>query len=130
MEAAESSETLVCYQKITRVYSKVSGLAVWSESYKWYSSLPLGAVVKYTGSQSSELCRHNPLCCFATSVCYYKHIRYFGIESVRKRLVTLSYTVSQPRRPRLETSPRKPQNSPLVKKFIHVNRGLFTGTND
>jgi hypothetical protein len=29
----------------TRVYPKVSGLAVWSENCKWYSSLPLGAVV-------------------------------------------------------------------------------------
>jgi len=28
-----------------RVYPKVSGLAAWSENYKWYSSLPLGAVV-------------------------------------------------------------------------------------
>jgi hypothetical protein len=29
----------------TRVYPKVSGLAAWSENCKWYSSLPLGAVV-------------------------------------------------------------------------------------
>jgi hypothetical protein len=28
-----------------REYPKVSGLASWSENYKWYSSLPLGAVV-------------------------------------------------------------------------------------
>jgi len=28
-----------------RVYPKVSGLAAWSENCKWYSSLPLGAVV-------------------------------------------------------------------------------------
>jgi len=28
-----------------RVYPKVSGLADWSENCKWYSSLPLGAVV-------------------------------------------------------------------------------------
>jgi len=27
------------------VYPKVSGLACWSENCKWYSSLPLGAVV-------------------------------------------------------------------------------------
>jgi hypothetical protein len=26
-------------------YPKVSGLAAWSENSKWYSSLPLGAVV-------------------------------------------------------------------------------------
>jgi hypothetical protein len=29
----------------TKVYPKVSGLAAWSENCKWYSSLPLGAVV-------------------------------------------------------------------------------------
>jgi hypothetical protein len=28
-----------------RVYPKVSGLTAWSENCKWYSSLPLGAVV-------------------------------------------------------------------------------------
>jgi hypothetical protein len=27
------------------VYPKVSGLAAWRENCKWYSSLPLGAVV-------------------------------------------------------------------------------------
>jgi len=27
------------------VYRKVTGLAFWSENCKWYSSLPLGAVV-------------------------------------------------------------------------------------
>jgi hypothetical protein len=31
--------------QITRVYPKVSGLAPWSENSKWYSSLPLGAIV-------------------------------------------------------------------------------------
>jgi len=29
----------------TRVYPEVSGLATWSEKFKRYSSLPLGAVV-------------------------------------------------------------------------------------
>jgi hypothetical protein len=29
----------------TRVYPKVSGLAAWSENFKWYSSLPLGAII-------------------------------------------------------------------------------------
>jgi hypothetical protein len=28
----------------TRMYPKVSGLAAWSENYKYYSSLPVGAV--------------------------------------------------------------------------------------
>jgi hypothetical protein len=30
---------------ITRVYPKVSALAAWSKNCKWYSSLPLDAVV-------------------------------------------------------------------------------------
>jgi hypothetical protein len=29
----------------TKVYSEVPGLAAWSKNCKWYSSLPLGAVV-------------------------------------------------------------------------------------
>jgi hypothetical protein len=29
----------------TKVYPKVAGLAAWSENRKWYSFLPLGAVV-------------------------------------------------------------------------------------
>jgi len=29
----------------TRVYLKVSGLATWSENYKWHSSLTLGATI-------------------------------------------------------------------------------------
>jgi hypothetical protein len=33
------------YAHYTRVYKKVSGLAAWRENCKWYSSLPLGAVV-------------------------------------------------------------------------------------
>jgi hypothetical protein len=31
--------------EVTGVYPKVSGLAAWSDNCKWYSSLPLGAVV-------------------------------------------------------------------------------------
>jgi hypothetical protein len=60
----------------TRVYPKVSGLAAWSENCKWYSSLPLNAVYRYFVSQSSEFCRHNPLCCFWTSVCFCSLFRY------------------------------------------------------
>jgi hypothetical protein len=33
----------------TRMYPKISGLAVWSEKCKWYNSLPLGAVVSLLG---------------------------------------------------------------------------------
>jgi len=38
-------EQVVSYNSNTRVYPKVSGLATWSKNYKWYSSLPLDAVV-------------------------------------------------------------------------------------
>jgi hypothetical protein len=33
----------------TKVYPNVSGLAAWSENCKWYSSLPLGAVISLFG---------------------------------------------------------------------------------
>jgi hypothetical protein len=82
-----------------RVYSKVSGLAAWSENCKWYSSLPRGAVVSLF-CESSEFCHHNPLGCFSTSVyfccclfCYdsfWKHLdttlyaEYIQINKVRK----------------------------------------------
>jgi hypothetical protein len=42
---------------------------------------------RYFVSQSSEFCRHNPLCCFSTSF----HFCHFVIHSVRKLLVTPSY---------------------------------------
>jgi hypothetical protein len=35
----------IVIQLYTSVYPKVSGLAAWSENSKWYSPLPLGAVV-------------------------------------------------------------------------------------
>jgi hypothetical protein len=77
----------------TRVYPKVSGLDAWSENCKWYSSLPLGAVV----SQYSEFYRHNPLCCFPMSVycCRYCLFRYrlspetFGYTLVYKNVIAL-----------------------------------------
>jgi uncharacterized membrane protein YjjB (DUF3815 family) len=61
-----------------------------SENCKWYSSLPVGEVVSlFCVSQSSEFCRHNPLCCFSRSVYFCKRI--FRYESVRKLLDTPSY---------------------------------------
>jgi hypothetical protein len=42
---------------------------------------------RYFVSESSEFCRHNPLCCFSTSV----YCCYFVVDSVRKLLDTLSY---------------------------------------
>jgi hypothetical protein len=59
-----------------RLYSKVSGLAAWSENRKCDSSLPLVQLYRYFVSQSSEFCRHNPLCCFSTSVYCYCLFRY------------------------------------------------------
>jgi hypothetical protein len=43
---------------------------------------------RYFVSQSSEFCRHNPLCCFPTSVYFCKSI--FRYDSVRKLLDTPS----------------------------------------
>jgi hypothetical protein len=37
--------SLAVGEECTRIYPKVSGLVAWSENCKWYSSLPLGAVV-------------------------------------------------------------------------------------
>jgi hypothetical protein len=41
------TSSLLCYEQQLRdeTYPKVSGPAAWSENCKWYSSLPLGAVV-------------------------------------------------------------------------------------
>jgi hypothetical protein len=72
-----------------RVYPKVSGLVARSENCKWYSSLPVVQLYRYFVSQSSEFCRHNPLCCFSTSVYFCCLFRY---NSVRKLLDTPSYT--------------------------------------
>jgi len=41
-------------------------------------------------SQSNEFCRHNPLCCFSTSVYF---CCYFVMDSVRKLLNTHSYVL-------------------------------------
>jgi hypothetical protein len=43
---ANSAEAVYVQECLNmRVYPRVSGLAVWNENGKWYSSLPLGAVV-------------------------------------------------------------------------------------
>jgi len=67
----------------TSVYSEVSGLAAWSENCKWYSSLPLGAVVSLFYEPASWV-----LCCFSTSVCC-----LFRYDSVRKLLDTPPYVI-------------------------------------
>jgi len=68
----------------TRMYPKVSGLATWSKNCKWYSSLPLGAVV----SLLSEFCYHNPLCCFSTNVYCCKLIFHYWLS-----METFGYTL-------------------------------------
>jgi hypothetical protein len=45
---------------------------------------------RYFVRQSSEFCRHNPLCCFSASV--HRCKRKFRYDSVRKLLDTPSYT--------------------------------------
>jgi hypothetical protein len=74
----------------TRVYPKVSELVAWNENCKWYSSLPLGAVIyRYFVSQSSQFCHHNPMCCFSMSVyclfCYQLSPETFGYTLVCTR---------------------------------------------
>jgi hypothetical protein len=64
-------------------------LATWSENCKWYSSLPLGAVVSLFCESVQRVSSHNPLCCFWKSVYY-----YFIIDSVRKLLDIPSYIMS------------------------------------
>jgi hypothetical protein len=72
-----------------RVYPKVSGLAAWSEIFKWYISLPLDAVV----SLFCEFSLHKPICCFSTVLIVVVAV-YFVIDSVRKLLVTPSYVMT------------------------------------
>jgi hypothetical protein len=62
------------YHVNTRVYPKVSGLAVWSENCKWYSS---------------EFCHHN--LCVASQWVMPKVSVYSITDSVRKPLDTASY---------------------------------------
>jgi hypothetical protein len=50
---------------ITREYPKVSGLAATNGTALCH----LVQLYRYFVSRSSEFCRHNPLCCFSTSVC-------------------------------------------------------------
>jgi len=67
-----------------RVYTEVTGLASWSENCKWYSSLPLDAVVLLFW----VYCLHT-LCVASQRVCIVVSV-YFFIDSVRKRLDTPS----------------------------------------
>jgi hypothetical protein len=64
----------------TKVYPKVSGLAAWSGNCKWYSSLPLGAVVFLFCESVSEFC------CFSMSV-------YCCLFRYQLSLATFGHTV-------------------------------------
>jgi hypothetical protein len=107
--------------RYTRVYPNVSILAAKSKNCKWYSSLPLDAVV----SLFCEFCRHNPLCCF--SRVFIVVSVYFVIDSVRKLLDTPSYVHSGSiveivtRFVHKEVQLRLAHTSPhtIVTKFVH-----------
>jgi hypothetical protein len=68
------------------MYPEFAGLAAWSENCKWYSSLPLGAVVSLV-CVSLESFDAIALCVASQRV----FIVYFVIDSVWKLLDTLSY---------------------------------------
>jgi hypothetical protein len=57
-----------------RVYPKLSGLAAWRETANGTPLCHLVQLYRYFVSQSSEFFRHNPLCCFLTSVyCLFRY---------------------------------------------------------
>jgi hypothetical protein len=58
----------------TKVYPKVSGLTARSENCKCTALCHYVQLYRYFVSQSSEFCRHNPLCCLSTSVYFCKPI--------------------------------------------------------
>jgi hypothetical protein len=76
------------------VYPKVSGLTAWSENCKWYSSLPLGAVVSLFlgGGVSLTSFATIPLRVASQLVFVVDVVGYFVIDTVRKLLDTPSYT--------------------------------------
>jgi len=75
----------------TRVYKKFQD---WPPEARTASGTALYQQVQYYRcfvSQSSEFYRHNPLCCFSTSVLYF--CCFFRNDSVRKLLDTFLYLV-------------------------------------
>jgi hypothetical protein len=72
------------------VYPKVSGLAAWSENCKWYSFLPLRAVVSLFCESVNEFAAIT--LCVASQRVF--NVVYFVIDSVRKLLDTPSYCPS------------------------------------
>jgi len=77
----------------TRVYPKVSGLVAWSESCKWYSSLPLGAVLSLLWVSLVSFAVI--ILCVASQRVFI--VVYFVIDSVRKLLDTPSYLLESRR---------------------------------
>jgi hypothetical protein len=74
----------------TKVYPKVSGLAAWSENCKWFSSLPLGAVVALFCESVLMSFAAITLCLASQRVLIFAVV-HFVIDSVRKLLDTPSY---------------------------------------
>jgi hypothetical protein len=74
----------------TSVNTKVSGLATWSENCKWYSSLPLSAVVTLFSESVYRVLPAITLC-FASQRVFIVVSVYFVIDSVWKRLDTPPY---------------------------------------
>jgi hypothetical protein len=59
------------------VYPKVSGLASWTRTANGTALCHKVQLGRYFVNQFSDFCRHNPLCCFSTSVyCCKRIFRY------------------------------------------------------
>jgi hypothetical protein len=78
----KNGEVMEASKPYTRVHPKVSGMATWHENCRWYSSLSLGEAHRYFVSQSSEFCRHKPLCCFSMSVYCCKRIYLYRLNGI------------------------------------------------
>jgi hypothetical protein len=98
----------------TWVYPKVSGLAAWSEDYKRYSSLPLGAAVSLFWVSLVSFVAI-ALCVAPQRV--FVFVVYFVIDSVRKLLDTPSYDV--------ERNGKVVVNGWMGKHFEESGRDLF-----
>jgi hypothetical protein len=83
------------------VYANVSGLATWGENCKWYSSLPLGAVVSLVSSAAITLC------VASQRVFIFVAVTLFRYDSVRKLLDTPSFSVGMNNTDMMSTDVRK-----------------------
>jgi hypothetical protein len=71
------------------VYPKVSGLAAWSENCKWYSCLPLGAVLSLFCESLVSFATITV--CVASQRVFVAAVVNFVIDSVQKLLDTRTY---------------------------------------